>query len=34
MNTELTQKQIGERVSALRKAKGLSQENLAKSINL
>lgn len=34
MNTELTQKQIGERVTALRKAKGLSQENLAKSINL
>ncbi|MEI6139966.1 MAG: type II toxin-antitoxin system antitoxin SocA domain-containing protein [Mariniphaga sp.] len=34
MSTELTQKQIGERITILRKAKGLSQENLAKSINL
>ena len=34
MSTELTQKQIGERITTLRKAKGLSQENLAKSINL
>ena len=34
MNTELTQKQIGERITILRKAKGLSQVNLAKSIKI
>ena len=34
METELTQKQIGERIAALRKTKGLTQENLAKTIQL
>lgn len=32
MNTELSQKQIGRRISALRKKKGLSQEDLAKFV--
>ena len=34
MERELTQKQIGERIAALRKTKGLTQENLAKTIQL
>ncbi len=34
MNTKLTQKQIGQRISALRKIKGLSQEDLAKSVKI
>ena len=34
MNTELSQKQIGQRITELRKMKGLSQENLAKSIKI
>ncbi len=34
MNISLSQKQIGERISELRKMKGLSQENLAKSIKI
>ena len=34
METELTQKQIGSRVKAIRKMKGLSQEELAKRIGL
>lgn len=34
MNLKLTQKQIGERITRLRKIKGLSQENLAKSIHI
>ncbi|WP_354356252.1 type II toxin-antitoxin system antitoxin SocA domain-containing protein [Pedobacter sp. UYP30] len=34
MNTTLSQKQIGKRLAELRKLKGLSQEDLAKSIHI
>jgi transcriptional regulator with XRE-family HTH domain len=34
MNTKLSQKQIGQRITKLRKIKGLSQEELAKSVNI
>ena len=34
MNTKISQKKIGQRISELRKNKGLSQEDLAKSVNL
>lgn len=34
MNIELSRKQIGQRVSELRKMKGLSQEDLAKSVKI
>ncbi|RLD60472.1 MAG: XRE family transcriptional regulator [Bacteroidetes bacterium] len=34
METAISQKQIGQRLSRLRKLKGLSQQNLAKSINV
>ena len=34
MKTNISQKQIGQRITELRKIKGLSQEDLAKSINL
>ena len=34
MNTILTKKQIGQRIAELRKLKGLSQEDLAKSIQI
>jgi len=34
MNTKLSQKQIGQRITELRKVKGLSQENLAKSVKI
>ena len=34
MSTKLSQKQIGERITELRKAKGLSQEDLAKRIKI
>jgi len=34
MSIKLTQKQIGQRVTELRKAKGLSQEDLAKSVKI
>ena len=34
MNIELSQKQIGQRIASLRKMKGFSQENLAKSIKI
>jgi len=34
MNTKLSQKQIGQRLTELRKVKGLSQDDLAKSINV
>ena len=34
MNKKLSQKQIGQRVTELRKVKGLSQEDLAKIINI
>ncbi|MBK6836509.1 MAG: helix-turn-helix domain-containing protein [Bacteroidetes bacterium] len=34
MNTKLTQKQIGQRITELRKMKGLSQEELAKSVKI
>ena len=34
MNTELSQKEIGQRVAELRKMKGLSQEDLAKRVNI
>lgn len=34
MNAELSQKQIGQRITELRKIKGLSQEDLAKSIKI
>lgn len=34
MNIELSQKQIGQRISELRKKKGLSQEDLAKSVKI
>ena len=34
MNIKLSQKQIGERITELRKMKGLSQEDLAKAIQI
>jgi len=34
MNINLSQKQIGQRITELRKMKGLSQEDLAKSVNI
>lgn len=34
MNAKLSQKQIGQRISQLRKMKGLSQQDLAKSIRI
>ena len=34
MNIKLSQKQIGQRITELRKMKGLSQENLAKSVKI
>lgn len=34
MNTKLSKKQIGQRVTELRKIKGLSQEDLAKSVKI
>ncbi|MBC7885121.1 MAG: DUF4065 domain-containing protein [Saprospiraceae bacterium] len=34
MNIKLSQKQIGQRISELRKKKGLSQEDLAKSVKI
>ncbi len=34
MKTKLSQKQIGQRITKLRKIKGLSQEDLARSINV
>ncbi len=34
MNLKLTQKQIGQRITELRKMKGLSQEDLAKSVKI
>jgi transcriptional regulator with XRE-family HTH domain len=34
MNIKLTQKQIGQRITELRKMKGLSQEELAKSVKI
>ena len=34
MNLKLSKKQIGQRIAALRKMKGLSQEDLAKKVNL
>jgi len=34
MHTELSQKQIGQRITELRKVKGLSQEDLAKSVRI
>ncbi|MCX6307540.1 MAG: DUF4065 domain-containing protein [Bacteroidia bacterium] len=34
MNIKLSQKQIGQRLTELRKMKGLSQEDLAKSVNI
>lgn len=34
MNIKLSQKQIGQRISELRKKRGLSQEDLAKSVNI
>ena len=34
MNFEISQKQIGQRIAALRKMKGFSQEDLAKSIKM
>jgi transcriptional regulator with XRE-family HTH domain len=34
MNIELSQKQIGQRITELRKIKGLSQEDLAKSVKI
>jgi transcriptional regulator with XRE-family HTH domain len=34
MNIKLSQKQIGHRIAELRKMKGLSQENLAKSVKI
>ena len=34
MNIQLSQKQIGQRITELRKMKGFSQENLAKSVKL
>src|SRR5258708_8928072 len=34
MKVSISQKQIGQRISALRKRKGMSQENLAKKIKI
>ena len=34
MNIKLSQKQIGQRITELRKMKGLSQEDLAKSVKI
>ena len=34
MSTKLSQKQIGRRIASLRKLKGLSQNELAKRINI
>src|SRR5215207_7899655 len=34
MSIRLSQKQIGQRITQLRKIKGLSQENLAKSVKI
>jgi transcriptional regulator with XRE-family HTH domain len=34
MNIKLLQKQIGQRITELRKMKGLSQEDLAKSVKI
>ncbi len=34
MSTQLSQKQIGQRIAGLRKAKGLSQEDVARSIGI
>ncbi len=34
MNVKLSQKQIGQRITALRKMKGLSQEDLAKTVKI
>jgi transcriptional regulator with XRE-family HTH domain len=34
MNTRLSQKQVGQRVAELRKLKGMSQEDLAKSVTI
>lgn len=34
MSTKLSQKQIGQRIAELRKIKGLSQENLSKSVRI
>src|ERR1035437_4741395 len=34
MNSKLSQKQIGQRIAELRKMKGLSQEDLAKSVKI
>ncbi len=34
MSTKLSQKQIGQRLTAIRKTKGLSQEDLAKSVKI
>jgi len=34
MNMKLSQKQIGQRITELRKMKGLSQEDLAKSVKI
>ncbi|MVN22873.1 type II toxin-antitoxin system antitoxin SocA domain-containing protein [Mucilaginibacter arboris] len=34
MSTKLSQKQIGQRITAIRKTKGLSQEDLAKSVKI
>ncbi len=34
MKSKLSQKQIGRRITELRKIKGLSQEDLARSVNL
>ncbi|MBC7425771.1 MAG: helix-turn-helix transcriptional regulator, partial [Bacteroidia bacterium] len=34
MNVVLSQKQIGQRISELRKIKGMSQESLAKSVKI
>jgi len=34
MNKELSQKQVGQRIAALRKMKGLSQDNLAKRVQI
>ena len=34
MNLKLSQKQIGQRITELRKMKGLSQEDLAKSVKI
>ncbi|HDO06354.1 MAG TPA: DUF4065 domain-containing protein [Bacteroidetes bacterium] len=34
MNTKLSQKQIGQRITKLRKMKGLSQEDLARSVKI